>query len=407
MPKLALLVTIFLFFVFLLQQNSSGIFEDFEHIDTDRDLKLESDIIFTDAREMQNSVKRYLVFGSGSFHDAYTQTKNLVYGVNSGSEFFSVGIFNQSQANKLSASGYHVIEDFPLEFHSKYTTHNAISKVTQMGNIAQSAKVHDLYNKTGSGITIAIVDTGVDFSNPDISESLLRDKDNKPVMLDADGQGLVITNSTFAAKISNFGLIKNYTKEFPENVTSTVYVKNDGVFLDIIQTGNGTNISVYNGFYPYVDFSPFGSPVFDGTLMSDMKIGESKSDYIESKSGIYHLGVIYQPHMGLLQVVPVLVTDPNEAGVYDTITPDMSTSWQDFTKRAEGESTAKQKYDFDFTDDTPITIGSGNEFLLYDADHLLTEHFWERQNDYSAGTVGAKIVDIWGVFSKRQKLMIN
>ena len=399
MPKLALLVTAFLFFVFFLQQNSSGIFEDFEQMGADSDLKLESDLISIDIHEMKNSVKRYLVFGPGSFHDAYPQTKNLVYGVDSNSGFFSVGIFNQSQANKLSASGYHVIEDFPLDFHSKYAAYNAISKHTQIGNIAESGKVHSLYNKTGKGITIAIVDTGVDFSNPDIRESLLRDKDNKPVMLDADGQGLVITNSTFAAKISDFGLIKNYTKEFPENVTSTVYVKNDGVFLDIVQNGNGTDISVYNGLYPYI-----GTPVFDGTLKSDMKIGEDKSDYIKSKSGIYHLGVIYQPHQGLLQVVPVLVTDPNEAGVYDTITPDMSTSWMDFTKRAAGDSTSKQNYDFDFTDESSITIGSGNEFLLYDADHPLTEHFWERQDDYSAGTVGAKIVDVHGVFSKKSKI---
>ena len=206
MPKLALLVAAFLFFVVLLQQNSSGIFEDFEQMGMNHDLKLESDIISTGMHEMQNGVKRYLVFGSGSFNDAYPKTQNLVYGVNSDSGFFSVGVFNQSQANKLSASGYHVIEDFPLDFHSKYATYNALSKHTQLGNIAQSVKVHDLYNNTGRGITVAIVDTGVDFSNPDIRESLLRDKDNKPVMLDADGQGLVITNSTFAAKISNFGI---------------------------------------------------------------------------------------------------------------------------------------------------------------------------------------------------------
>ena len=404
MPKLALLVTTFIFFVFLLQQNSSGIFEDFEQIGADRDFKLESDLISTNIHEMQNNVKRYLVFGPGSFHDAHTQTKNLVYGVDSDNGFFSVGVFNQSHANKLSASGYHVIEDFPLDFHSKYSTYNAISKHTQLGNIAESGKVHSLYNKTGNGIIVAIVDTGVDFSNPDIRESLLRDEDNKPVMLDADGQGLVITNSTFAAKISNYGILQNYTKDIPENVTSTVYVKNDGVFLDIVQTGNGTDISVYNGLYPYVDFSPFGTPVFDGTLSSDMKIGEDKSHYIKSKSGIYHLGVIYQPHLGFLQVVPVLVTDPNEAGVYDTITPDMSSSWMDFTKRTEEDFVTKQNYDFDFTDETPITIGSGNEFLLYDADHTLTEHFWERQDDYSAGTVGAKIVDIYGVFSKKSKI---
>ncbi len=399
MPKLALLVTTFLFFVFLLQQNSSGIFEDFEHVDVDHDLKPQSDLISTDIHEMQNSVKRYLVFGSGSFHDAYPQTKNLVYGVDADSGFFSVGIFNQSHASKLSASGYHVIEDFPLEFHSKYAAYNAASKHTQIGNIAQSMKVHDLYNKTGRGVIVAIVDTGVDFSNPDIRESLLRDEDNKPVMLDADGQGLVITNSTFAAKISNFGILKNYTKEFPENVTSTVYVKNDGVFLDIIQEGNGTDISVYNGLYPR-----FGSPVFNGTLTSDMKIGESKSDYIESKSGIYHLGVIYQPHGGILQVVPVLVTDPNESGVYDTITPDMSSSWLDYTKRIDEDFVTKANYDFDFTDETPITIGSGNELLLYDADLPQTEHFWERQDDYSAGTVGAKVVDVYGVFSKKAEI---
>ena len=403
MPKLALLVTTFLFFIFLLQQNSSGIFEDFEQVSTDHDLKPQSDLISIDIHETQNAVKRYLVFGPGSFHDAYPQTKNLVYGVDADSGFFSVGVFNQSQASKLSASGYHVIEDFPLEFHSKYAAYNAISKHTQLGNMAQSVKVHDLYNKTGRGITIAIVDTGVDFSNPDIRESLLRDEDNKPVMLDADGQGLVITNSTFAAKISNFGILKNYTKEFPENVTSTVYIKNDGVFLDIIQEGNGTDISVFNGLYPR-----FGlSPVFNGTLTSDMKIGENKHDYIESKSGIYHLGVIYQPHGGILQVVPVLVTDPNESGVYDTITPDMSSSWLDYTKRADEDFVTKQNYDFDFTDETPITIGSGNELLLYDADLPQTEHFWERQDDYSAGTVGAKIVDIYGVFSKKAEIDYN
>ena len=57
MPKLALLVTTFLFFVFLLQQSSSGVFEDFEYVGTDNDLKLESDIISTDIQGMENDVK--------------------------------------------------------------------------------------------------------------------------------------------------------------------------------------------------------------------------------------------------------------------------------------------------------------------------------------------------------------
>ena len=39
-----------------------------------------------------------------------------------------------------------------------------------------------------------------------------------------------------------------------------------------------------------------------------------------------------------------------------------------------------------------ITIGSGNEFLLYDSDD-------DDINDYSAGTVGARVVDVHGIFS--------
>ena len=124
-----------------------------------------------------------------------------------------------------------------------------------------------------------------------------------------------------------------------------------------------------------------------------MKIGTSQKDFIPSKSGIYHLGAILASHIGKLQVLPVLVTDPNQAGVYDTITPDMSTSWMDFTKKEQ----SRPDYDFDFTDETPITIGSGSEFLVYDSDG-------DGVNDYSAGTVGARVVDIYGVISDKAEI---
>ena len=91
-----------------------------------------------------------------------------------------------------------------------------------------------------------------------------------------------------------------------------------------------------------------------------MKIGTTQRDFIPSKSGIYHLGAILASHVGKLQVLIVLVTDPNQVGVYDTITPDMSTSWMDFTKKEQ----SRPDFDFDFTDEMPITIGSGNEFLV-------------------------------------------
>jgi len=388
MPKLALFLSAF-FLLILFQQSSYGFIEGAEvPILSNFDIERTSDIISIDLPHQENLAKRYLVYGSGSLNSAFTDTKNIAYGINSDKGFFSVGILTENEASKLKSKGYYVIEDFPLDFHSKYVSTNAITKVSQLGNIANSEQVHNLYDVTGKGVTIAVVDTGVDFSNPDIMESLARDDDNNPIMLDADGQGLVLTNSTFAANIKH-GKVYNFTKTamLQLNATSHVYESSDGVFLNT-QAKNGT-ISIYNSFSPN-----YGNAyVLEGRVTGDLKIGTSQKNFIPSKSGIYHLGAILASHVGKLQVVIVLVTDPNQAGVYDTITPDMSTSWTDFTKKEQ----SRPDYDFDFTDETPITIGSGNEFMVYDSDD-------DGVNDYSAGTVGARVVDIYGVISDKAEI---
>ena len=388
MPKLVLFLLAFSLLI-LFQQSSYGFIEGTE-VSTlpNFPLELESDIISFDLPNKETLTKRYLVYGSGSLNNAYSDTKNVAYGIDSNNGFFSVGVLTESDASKLKLKGYYVIEDFPLDFHSKYISTNAITKTSQFGNIANSEQVHKLYNVTGKGVTIAVVDTGVDFSNPDIMESLARDDDNNPIMLDTDGQGLVLTNSTFAANIK-YGKVYNFTKNdiLPENAKSDVYESKDGVFLNTMAK-NGT-ISVYNSFSPYYG----NAHVVDARVTGDLKIGTSQKDFIPSKSGIYHVGAILASHLGKLQVLVVLVTDPNEAGVYDTITPDMSTSWMDYVK-TEG---SRPDYDFDFTDETPITIGSGNEFLVYDSDD-------DGINDYSAGVVGARVVDIYGIISDEAEI---
>ena len=388
MPKLALLLAAF-FVLILFQQSSYGFIEGAEvPTFSNFDIKGTSEIISLDLSQQETISKRYLVYGSGSLGNVYTNTNNIVYGINSDKGFFSVGILTENEASKLKSNGYHVIEDFMLDFHSRYVSTNAITETSQFGNIANSERVHDLYNVTGKGVTIAIMDTGVDFSNPDIMESLARDEDNNPIMLDADGQGLVLTNSTYAANIQHdrvYNFSKNDLLEL--DTTSHVYKSKDGVFLNT--TAHNATLSIYNSLYPYMG----QSHVLHAKVSGDLKIGTSEKNFIPSQSGIYHLGAILAAHLGKIQVLIVLVTDPNEAGVYDTITPDMSTSWQDYV-RGPGDT---PDYDFDFTDDTPITIGSGNEFLLYDSDN-------DGINDYSAGTVGARIVDIYGIFSDEAEI---
>ncbi|ABK78669.1 surface layer-associated STABLE protease [Cenarchaeum symbiosum A] len=219
--------------------------------------------------------------------------------------------------------------------------------------------------------------------------AVARDKDNIPVMLDADGQGIILTNLTFAANIDRNGVIQNFEGDRPENITSVVFRNETGVYLDVDQGGNATTVLVYNSLFP--QSGP--EPTFNGTLGDNMKIGSSGRDYIKSESGMYRLGVIYQGSisgpLASLQVIPVLVVDSKEAGVYDTIIPDLSTAWADHTKfdLPAGE---KPAYDFDFTDEDPIVLGGGNEFLVYD-------HNGDGTLDYSAGTVGARVLDVYGV----------
>ncbi len=368
MKEIIILVAIIVS-LYVLMPNSNASLFDSEIIQIDPDFFLE------------NNFKRYLIFGNQK-NDLIQNSS--IYGVQSDKGFFTVSVLSQRSAQLLSAQGYSIIEDSRLNFHSEILDASRIGKITG----ANQAKIN--YSSTGNDITIAVVDTGVDFSNPDIQHSLARDKKNHPIMLDADGQGLVLTGTTFLAKIDKYDMVRNHILPLPTNVTSSVYVNKDGVFLDMLR-GNGTNITIYNSFFPQIG----NAITFNGTINHDIKIGNSNKDYIKSKSGIYHFGVIFQGAVDKLQVIPVLVVDSIFSGVYDTVIPDLSTSWTDFILPKNNLDISN--YDFDFTDESPIVLGSGEEFLLYDYDD-------DGVYDYSAGTLGAQVLDIYGVMNNSTRI---
>ena len=383
MPKVAIIFLILLLSPIFTSSYALPVDESFSLDNPQNSIIFDSDIIDVDSNFfVENNFKRYLIFGSNSLGD-YTFKNNSLYGIESNYGFFSVSILSPTLASSLISQGYTVIEDSKLDYHS---SEKIIPDVSRIGEITGSTMARQQYNATGNDIVIAIVDTGVDFSNPDIQHSLARDNLNYPLMLDPDGQGIILTNATFSANISKYDTIRNYTRNVPENVTSSVYLTRDGAFLDISQGGVGTTIQVYNSFFPQLG----NAVIFNGTLTNDMKIGNDHRDFIKSQSGMYHLGAMYQGGtFGKIQVVPVLVVDSQIPGVYDTIIPDLSTSWEDYTK-SDLKFNKKPNYDFDFTDEQSITLGSGNEFLVFDSNN-------DGKNDYSAGTFGAQVLDVYGV----------
>lgn len=385
MPKVAIFFSILLLSGVL--TNSYALSGDDVYLqDESKKIEFNSQIVDVDDDFfVENNFKRYLVFGTNPQNSDYLKN-NSIYGIQSDNGFFYVSLLSEKSASLLSVQGLHVIEDSKLEFHS---SNDVIPDASRIGEITGSSDAKQNYDSSGNGTVVAIVDTGVDFSNPDIQHSLARDDLNHPIMLDPDGQGIVLTNATFFAYIDENEIIRNYSKPIPPHMTSSAYVTKEGVFLDISKGGKGSEIPIYNSFFPQVG----SSPIFNGTLSNDMKIGEDNRNYIKSKSGVYHLGVIYQGGLSgplaKIQVVPVLVIDSFTPGVYDTIIPDMTTSWEDFT-RFDLPSGQRPSYDFDFTDEKPIILGSGKEFLVYDSND-------DGKNDYSAGTFGAQVLDVYGV----------
>ncbi|NDF36156.1 MAG: peptidase S8, partial [Nitrosopumilaceae archaeon] len=210
-----------------------------------------SDLVSIPQEELQNhKLQRYIIFGHGQIDDADGIETVSNIGTNNG--FLSIVIAPEQSIGLFNTKGYYVIPDFPLEFHD--VNSKVFSEMDQIRKSTGSEPAYLKYNYTGKGIKIAIVDTGVDFSNPDIKDSLARDDNNNPIMLDADGQGLVITNATFAANIDKYGIVSNITKSeiskinksLTTNVTSNVYLTKNGVFLNLKQKGKGTPVLIYN-----------------------------------------------------------------------------------------------------------------------------------------------------------------
>ena len=127
-----------------------------------KQIEFNSDIIQIDSNFFtENNFKRYLIFGTNSQNSDFLKNNSL-YGIHSDSGFFYVTILSENSASSLITQGYNVIEDFQLDFHSS----DDLNDASRIAQISRSDIAQKNYGVTGNGTTIAIVDTGVDFSNP-------------------------------------------------------------------------------------------------------------------------------------------------------------------------------------------------------------------------------------------------
>jgi len=220
-------------------------------------------------------------------------------------------------------------------------------------------KTWGTYNITGKGITIAIVDTGVDYGAFSLAywNSLARDVEGYPAAFDADALCMAFTN-----------------------ITVTAYETPNGTFIPT--AGIDPYIYIFGSVYRF-------SELVGLTWFSDMNVTGILSAGEEA-----HFGLMFQYLFGL-DLFPVLVVDANRDGAYDTVYVDMSFDWSWIpllyylqTGIAWPFWTAPWPPDFSFADEKPLTP---KDFPLAARDFTGDGIY-----DLSAGVLGY-FLDVWAV----------
>jgi len=204
---------------------------------------------------------------------------------------------------------------------------------------------------SGNGVTIAIVDTGTDFTIPDLMDAVARNDVGQAISFDADGQSFAITNLT----VTRFG-----------NVLTTA----------------GKVVSVWNAS-SYLNTNP-SQPQIDKVRLLYNYVAPT----VFSKSGNYHFGILSEEISDVVSGgtvnldFPVVVVDAHQSGVYDTVVVDMSTAYYNFLLNYRDSLNAKASQplglnltwpspqpvwnDHGFADEKPHTATPGNDLIFFD-----------------------------------------
>ncbi len=179
-----------------------------------------------------------------------------------------------------------------------------------VNEIIESEDVWEYYNINGSNITVAVVDTGVDYGSFGLGywDTVSRASNGTVTPFDADATGIVFTNITVVA-----------------------YSNASGVFINT--TGTDPVVYIYGSEYRFSWLT--------GTLFpADMNVTG-----ILNPGDVAHFGVMFQYLFGT-DLFPVLVVDSNADNTYDTVYVDISYDWYVMFLNATP--------DYSFVDETPL-----------------------------------------------------
>jgi len=208
-----------------------------------------------------------------------------------------------------------------------------------MREILRVNDVESLYGYTGEDVVVAVIDTGVDYGQPNIRDKLIIDDNDNPLVFDPDAMGLIFPFYDFKAV--------------------------DGY----LQTA-GVNVTIFTGWLWWLDIFEADTSYawMNYTIPANFYVGN-----ITSASGNYKLGFQVNYLYGV--IIPVLLVDSETPGLYDTVYVDVSSIYKMvFQDKAP---------DYSFADENPYHKGD-----------VIAEDFnGDDIPDISLGVVGGYFLD--------------
>lgn len=224
----------------------------------------------------------------------------------------------------------------------------------------------------GSGVSIAVIDTGVDFGSSDLGlEAIARDAEGRPLVIDADAIGLVLT--PIEAYVNETGYI---SIELPEEGLP-VYLFG---FITFRETG-----------FVFLCLRDYGCANVEFPL-EEFYVGDIRSKDGRFKFGLAAQLVLLPPRGFIVYTAPSVLADTDGDGSYDTAVIDLSTTWYyiqtAFSILGVMEEPDEALRDFSFADEPLLSYGNEIAARDFNGDGV---------NDFSMGSLAGWVYDIWGV----------
>ncbi|MFX0090214.1 MAG: S8 family serine peptidase [Candidatus Hodarchaeota archaeon] len=236
--------------------------------------------------------------------------------------------------------------------------------------IHSTTRVHDELGINGSGVTVSVLDTGTDFSNPNLgNDALARTIGGYPEVFDPVADGIIFT--------------------------PIVVTKNGSGYLNVsaVEAAQTLPIWILGGEEDYYSFFAGLPPA----------LKDFKAPSIASVSGKYKFGLITQATSDVYMIFPTVLIDSTTSGVYDTVVVDIETGVY-----LTGElllfisgGTNYTRYpgvtydEFDFSNNDAHKWGDGTEIIGKDFDH-------DGLNDIGLGCLGYAM-DLYGALNNRPR----